>query len=238
MQQSSHPDDERLAALAASEPDALADSPLVTHVSGCPRCAPIVDDLRTLQATLAELPDIQPSRPLQFLPAVPAPADRGSRWVGLLRGITGPAMAVAILLVVVGGFGTAFSNGVGFGSAGAAPAVASSGNVDARSLGGASAPATSESGKGLSGQPARTGSPVPVAAGSTASASAGESAATSASPSNDDRLQATYGSRGSAGGTGEGEPGRPPFGLMLGSGVVLLAAAFVARGYLRRRSLA
>lgn len=233
MQQSSHPDDERLAALAASEPDALADSSLVTHVSGCPRCATMVDDLRTLQLALTELPDLQPSRPLRFLPAVPEPASQGSRWLGLLRGITGPAMAVAILLVVVGAFGTAFSDGIGFmGSAGAAPAAASAANLDARS-GGTPALPTSEGGKAQSVQPGPSASSVPAAA----RGSAGASAAASASPANGDRLQA-YGSHTVTGGVGEGEPARPPFRLMLGSGVVLLAAAFVARGYLRRRSLA
>jgi MYXO-CTERM domain-containing protein len=34
------------------------------------------------------------------------------------------------------------------------------------------------------------------------------------------------------------DSGRPPYALVLGVGVVLLAAAFVARGYVRRRSLA
>jgi len=237
MQHSNHPEDERLAALAASEPDALADSPLVTHVSGCARCAPMVDELRSLQSALAELPDIQPPRPLRFLPAVPEPAGRGPRWLGLLRGITGPAMAAAILLIVVGAFGSAFSNGVGFmGSAGAAPAAASANNADSRTGSGSQAtvPSTLESIKGQPFLPGATASPVPAAVGRSASASP----APSASPTTNDRLQATYGSNTPSGGTAEGEPLRPPFGLMLGSGVVLLAAAFVARGYLRRRSLA
>src|SRR4029077_1845925 len=133
MQQSSHPDDERLAALAGYEPDAVADSSLVIHVSGCARCAPMVEELRTLHSALAELPDVQPSRPLRFLPAVPEPAGSGSRWVGPLRGLTGPAMAAAILLIVVGAFGTALSNGIGLtSSAGAAPAAASANNLDLR----------------------------------------------------------------------------------------------------------
>ena len=53
-QQPNHPDDERLAALAASEPEAIADGPLVTHVSGCSRCNPIVEDLGTLRSALAD----------------------------------------------------------------------------------------------------------------------------------------------------------------------------------------
>jgi hypothetical protein len=233
MQQANHPDDERLAALAASEPDAVADASLVSHVSGCPRCAPIVGDLRALHSALAELPDIQPSRPLRFLPAVPEPRARGSRWVGFLRGVTGPAMALAILLIVVGSFGTAFSNGIGLmSSAGAAPAAASAANADDRSAGSASPPTTSESGKGQVSQPASSVSSAPVAAGRTASASA----AASASPTSNDRL-GNFGASGPTRGSGEAEQIRPPFGLMLGFGVVLLAAAFVARGYLRRRSL-
>ena len=232
MQHPNHPEDERLAAFAASEPDALTDSSLVTHVSDCARCAPMAQDLRTLQSALAELPDIPPSRPLRFLPAVPEPSSQGSRWLGLLRGITGPAMAVAILLIVVGSFGTALSSGIGFmGSAGAAPAAESQKRAAARAS--AAAPATLESGNGQTAQPGSSASPIPAFVGR----SAGASAAPSATSANDDRLQA-YSSNTSPGGTGEGEPARPPFGWMLGFGVVLLAAAFVARGYVRRRSLA
>jgi len=234
MQQANHPDDELLAALAASEPDALADSSLVTHVSGCSRCAPMVDDLRTLQSALAELPDIPPSRPLRFLPAVPEPPRHGSRWLGLLRGITGPAMAVAILLVVVGAFGTAFSNGIGFfGSAGAAPAAASAANLDART-GGTLVPPTSQGGKVQSVQPGPSSSSVPAAAGGSSSGSAVPSASRVG-------FDSYYGGNSTTEQSGAvREPGTTgsPFGLMLGFGVVLLAAAFVARGYLRRRSLA
>ena len=234
MQHPNHPEDERLAALAASEPDALTDASLVTHVSGCARCAPMVQDLRTLQSALAGLPDIPPSRPLRFLPAVPEPGSHRTRWLGLLHGITGPAMAVAILLIVVGSFGTALSSGVGFmGSGGAAPAAESQSRADAQASAAAPAPATSQSGKGQTAQPGSSASPIPAFVGR----SAGATAAPSATPANNDRLQA-YSSNTSPGGTGEGEPARPPFGWMLGFGVVLLAAAFVARGYVRRRSLA
>ena len=232
MQQSNHPDDERLAALAASEPDAVADASLVSHVSACARCSPLVKDLRTLHSALAELPDIQPSRPLRLLPVVPEPTARGSRWVGFLRGITGPAMAVAILFIVVGAFGTAFSSG--FGAAGGAATYLSRDQAGAAAPGASArvpVPANSESVKAHTALPGSSGS-YPV---SGSARSPGASATASASPTANDRLQATYGSNNSAGGL-EGEPVRPPFGLMLGAGVVLLAAAFVARGYLRRRS--
>jgi len=235
MQHLNHPEDERLAALAASEPDALTDSSLVTHVSGCARCAPMVQELRTLQSALAELPDISPSRPLRFLPAVPEPPRHGSRWLGLLRGITGPAMAVAILLIVVGSFGTALSSGIGFmGSAGAAPAAESQTRLDAATSAAAPAPATSGSGKGQTAQPGSSASPIPALIGRSASASAIPSAS---------RLgfDSQYGGNPTTEGSGVargGEPPGPPFGWMLGFGVALLAAAFVARGYVRRRSLA
>jgi hypothetical protein len=232
MQQSSHPDDERLAALAASEPDALADSPLVTHVSGCSRCAPIVDDLRSLQSALGELPDVQPSRSLRFLPPVPEPATRGSRWVGLLRGVTGPAMAVAILLIVVGAFGTAAKSGLG--ATGGAATFLSRDQAGAAASSRAPAPANSESSKGHTSLPGATASPLyPVAAGKTPSASAAASATPGESTSGN--FQGDRTSDG-AGGAREPETTSPPYGLMLGSGVVLLAVALVARGYLRRRS--
>jgi hypothetical protein len=234
MQDLNHPEDKRLAALAASEPDALTDSSLMTHVSGCARCAPMVQELRTLQSALAQLPDVQPSRPLRFLPAVPERAVQGSRWLVALRAITAPAMAIAVLLIVVGSFGTALSSGVGFmGSGGAAPAAESQSRADAQASTAAPVPATLQSSKGQTAQPGSSASPIPAFVGR----SAGASAVPSATPANNDRLQA-YGSNTSTGATGEGEAARPPFGWMLGFGVVLLAAAFVARGYVRRRSLA
>jgi hypothetical protein len=235
MQPPNHPDDERLAALAASEPDAVTDSSLVTHVAGCARCAPMVQDIRTLHSALAELPDIRPSRPLRFLPGVPETANQGSGWLGVLRGITAPAMAVAILLIVVGSFGTALSSGIGFmGSAGAAPAAESQNSADAQASAAQPAPATLESGKGQTAQPGSSASPIPAFVGRSASASAIPTAS---------RLgfDSYYGGNPTTEGSGvvrEGESPGPPFGWMLGFGVVLLAAAFVARGYVRRRSLA
>jgi hypothetical protein len=231
--QQNHPDDERLAALAASEADAVADSALVTHVSGCPRCGPMVDDMRTLHSALAALPDIQPSRPLRFLPAIPEPATRAPRWLGLLRGVTGPAMAVAVLLIVVGAFGTAL-NGLGAGGSAAALDMSNGGGR----YGAASAAASGAAAESAKQQPANLGSSpspaYPVAGGSN-SASAASTA--TASPTHQDLFRAAHGPN-APGSSGQGEPFGPPFGLVLGAGVVLLAVAFVARAYLRRRSLA
>jgi hypothetical protein len=235
MQHLDHPEDERLAALAASEPDALTDSSLATHVSGCARCAPMIRDLRTLQSALAELPDVRPSRPLRFLPAVPDAASPGSRWLGALRAITAPAMAIAVLLIVVGTFGTAFSNGIGFmGSAGAAPDLNRT-LSGAQSSGGA-APVPANLGPGKSAASSASGAPGSALFESRGTP--GASAAASASGSSLDARAAYRSLTALPGGATEVGSGRPPYALMLGVGVVLLAAALVARGYVRRRSLA
>jgi len=128
MQTTPHPDDERLAAYAGADSDALADSSLVAHLSTCDRCRPLVEELSLLRGALAELPDLTPSRPLRLIPPVPAsaaPATRGS-W---LRRLTAPAMAAGAGLVLVGAVGIGASGGLGGllgGAAGlAAPEAAS-----------------------------------------------------------------------------------------------------------------
>ncbi len=223
MQHPSHPDDQRLAALAASEPDAVADGPLVTHVAGCQRCAPIVEDLRALRSALAELPDVAPSRPLRFLPPVPEPTAARPGWLGLLRGITAPAMAIGVVMILVGAIGT---TGIGsLGSAGAAPALTSSG-AGAAQASSAPAPAAQDGKTG--------GSPV-ASASQTTEGQFGAAGRPTASAS-DQSARAQY--RPSTPTNGllvETGSGRPPFEWLLGAGVVLLAAAFVARGYVRRR---
>jgi hypothetical protein len=235
MQHLNHPEDERLAALAASEPDALTDSSLVAHVSGCARCAPMVQDLRTLHSALAELPDIRPSRPLRFLPAVPELASHGSRWLGGLRAITAPAMAIAVLLIVVGTFGVAFSNGIGFmGSAGAAPDLNRTLSGAQSSVGGA-APVPLQAGK--SAAPGASAA-VPGSVNFESHGSPGAFATPSLVPSTNDAAAADRSLSAFSRGATEVDTGRPPYALMLGAGVVLLAAAFVARGYVRRRSIA
>jgi hypothetical protein len=123
MPQPQHPDDELLAALAGDEPEAASDSALKAHVAECDRCGPMVQDLRQLRSALAGLPDVAPSRPLQLLPPVRDTAPMRGGFVGFLRGLTGPAMAVGVLLIVVGALGTTMS-GMGLGGAGAAAASA------------------------------------------------------------------------------------------------------------------
>lgn len=115
MQQSTHPDDERLAALAGGDRDAASDRALTAHVAGCDRCRPIVDELAALRSSLALLPDIAPARPLRLIPPVPAPARPGAlEW---LRRLAAPAMAGGAALILVGAVGV---SGIAGGLAGKA----------------------------------------------------------------------------------------------------------------------
>ncbi len=100
-----HPHDERLAAYADRETDALRDRTLTEHVPGCARCRLVLDDLAALRSALAELPDLAPSRPLRLIPPVPAPASRGAAPVGWLRRLTAPVFAVGTGLVLIGAAG-------------------------------------------------------------------------------------------------------------------------------------
>jgi hypothetical protein len=104
MQHQIHPDDERLAALAGGDPESGSDADLHAHVSSCDACRATVDELTTLRAALAELPDLVPSRRLQLLPPVAEPraANAGS-W---LRRLSAPIMAAGLGLVLVGAVGT------------------------------------------------------------------------------------------------------------------------------------
>ena len=79
-----HPNDERLSALASGDPEAVADSALSEHVASCLRCTDTVAELGALRAALAEMPDLQPHRPLQLLPPVRRRAGscRSRRWLG------------------------------------------------------------------------------------------------------------------------------------------------------------
>jgi hypothetical protein len=123
MQHLTHPDDERLSALAGDDADARADAALTGHVAGCARCGAIVDDLRLLRSALGELPDLPPSRPLQLVPPVAA-APEGRGPTGWLRRLAAPAMAAGAGLALVGavGFGTLALGGMA-ASAGAAPEI-------------------------------------------------------------------------------------------------------------------
>jgi hypothetical protein len=103
-----HPDDERLSALAARDDDALSDDALRSHADRCDRCSNLVTELGALRASLADLPDLVPDRPLQLLPPVPEPtppaADRLGAWV---RRLFAPMVTAGAALALVGLVGTA-----------------------------------------------------------------------------------------------------------------------------------
>lgn len=121
MQNTPHPDDELLAAFAGADSDAVADRALTDHLDTCDRCRGIVDELALLRSALSELPDLTPSRPLQLLPPVLEPAQRGAS--GWLRRLVAPVVATGAGLLLVGAVGTAGLLGQVslFSAAGAAP---------------------------------------------------------------------------------------------------------------------
>ena len=119
MHNALHPDDERLAAYAGGDADALGDRELVAHLTDCDRCRPIVDELSLLRGALAALPDLAPSRPLRLIPPVATPATRGAGRLEWLRRLAAPAMAAGAGLVLIGAVGASgivneFGN-LGFG---------------------------------------------------------------------------------------------------------------------------
>jgi hypothetical protein len=105
-----HPDPERLSALAGADAEALADRELTDHVASCTVCEREVRDLTTLRAALTELPDLAPSRPLQYVPPVAAPAPQAG-WRVAFRRAFAPMAVAGMVLLLVGGIGATGSLG-------------------------------------------------------------------------------------------------------------------------------
>lgn len=105
MLNTNHPDDERLSALAAHDPDET-DSALAAHVASCDRCDSVVSELGALRMALSELPDLTPSRPLRLIPAVERDRadDRAGGWA---RRFFAPLLAGGAAIALVGAVGTA-----------------------------------------------------------------------------------------------------------------------------------
>ena len=156
MQNSNHPDDELLAAMAGGDLEAHADQALRDHVAHCAACRSMTEELSALQLALAELPDLAPPRPLRLLPPVAEPRSGGMRrW---LRTLAGPAMAAGAGLVVVGAVGLYGLTGQ-LASGGAAPQEAMS-SQDGRAGEGDSAatpPAADQSNPGVPNDEAEEG---------------------------------------------------------------------------------
>jgi hypothetical protein len=122
MQHESHPHDERLAALAGADREATDDRALRDHVAACAQCRAVVDDLTHLRTALAELPDLQPSRPLQLLPPLAAPAAPRTGVLGVLKRLSAPALGAGVVLILVGAVGgSGILGGFAMGGAASAP---------------------------------------------------------------------------------------------------------------------
>jgi hypothetical protein len=152
-----HPDPERLSALAEADAEALADRELTNHVAGCTVCEREVRDLTALRAALTELPDLAPSRPLQYVPPVVAPAPQAG-WRIAFRRAFAPMAVAGMVLLLVGGIGATGSLGAAdaerlfplqFQAAG--PGTQAENPEIATDGGAAEAPAASDNGVGAMG---------------------------------------------------------------------------------------
>jgi anti-sigma factor RsiW len=145
MDPMTHPDDARLAALADNEPEARTDAALVAHVGDCTQCSTVVAELRALQTALSELPDLAPSRPLRLLPPVTEPEVPRAGLFRTVRRLAAPALAMGLVLIVVGAVGSAGS--LMGGTAGAAPVMGELASGAARAAAGSHEPSPSASGR-------------------------------------------------------------------------------------------
>jgi hypothetical protein len=102
-----HPADERLSGLAFDDPDAASDAKLADHVASCERCTDAVGELRALRTSLAELPDLQPPRPLRLLPEVTEEPLADDLAYGWARRFFAPVLTAGVALAMVGLVGTA-----------------------------------------------------------------------------------------------------------------------------------
>lgn len=234
MQHESHPHDERLAALAGADREATDDRALRDHVAACDRCRAVVDDVALLRSALAELPDLQPSRPLQLLPPVAAPARPRAGALGFLRRLSTPALAAGAALILVGAVGsTGIINSLGGSAAAPAPMFQNVGeNLDGSSEAGPSAAAAAASSALPDATDSRTsaegsfdsvGSPAGVAEPPRALGSSSvEGYTASAAPTRQGDHQADL--------TSSDPPsGRLPWLVLLGFGVVLAGGSLLLR---------
>lgn len=231
-----HPDDERLSALASRDDDAIADAGLTSHVAACDRCADLVEELGALRASLAELPDLQPSRPLRLLPpAADAPVATGAG--GWLRRLFAPALTVGAAMAMVGLIGTATP--VLDGAAGGAA-------IGVFEDGGSDLPAGGESDYGTVGSAGDGGEPASqygrdlssAAARAPEEASASDAAAVPDAVVDEDRAGASappIASDGSSRLSTELPAERSPWPMVLFAGVALMVAAALLRWILAPR---
>jgi len=236
-----HPDDERLSALASLDDDSVADAALTSHVTNCARCTDLVDELGVLRASLAELPDLQPSRPLRLLPpAAEAPVATGA--AGWVRRLFGPALTVGAALAMVGLVGTATPILDG-ATGGAAPGIFDDVGTALEGGGDANYEALSSTDDG--GAPAEAPGAELGRDLSSAAAQAPEEAAASEAPLQPDAITDEDQPRASWQATASGGDGRlaselpaerSPWPMVLFAGVALMVGAALLRWILAPRA--
>ena len=237
-----HPDDERLSALAFTDHDAIADAALTSHVATCTRCTDLVNELGALRASLAELPDLQPSRPLRLLPPgadAPVATGAGTAWV---RRLFAPALTAGAALAMVGLIGTATP--VLNGAAGGA-ATGMFENAGEPQQGGGDATYEALSSTGDDGAPAEAPGAELGRDLSSAAARAPEDAAASEAPLQPDAITDEDQARASRQPTASGGDGRlaselpaerSPWPMVLFAGVALMVGAAVLRWIMAPRA--
>jgi hypothetical protein len=228
-----HPHDERLAALASREPDAVSDAKLGAHVASCARCTEVVDDLSGLRSALAELPDVKPSRPLRLLPAVDqAPAPMADRLGGWARRWFAPVLASGAAVALVGAIGTAAPSFGGL--SGAQQDAGLPAQSQPAELMPASQPAAEEPAAEAAGG---------VAASEQVRSLASDGSGEGATAGNDEASQAAAADHGADQGTslevqstGDAPAERSPWPMVLFAGVALMIAALLMRWILAPRA--
>ena len=219
---SNHPDDERLSALASRDDDALADEQLTSHVSTCSRCTEVVTELGALRASLAELPDLAPHRPLQLLPPVAdTPAAGGV--AGWARRLFAPALTAGAAIAMVGLVGTA-SPLLSGAASGQAPFMA--GQDAAQEVAG-----ESPQEEGLTSSAA-----APAAGGQTDSSGEEPAASTDELLGRTNASPATEDDRGREGAASQLPAERSPWPMVLFTGIAFMVAAALLRWILVPRA--
>lgn len=226
MTPNQHPHDERLAALAGGDRDAVDDAVLRSHVADCARCRQVGEELAALRVALAQLPDLAPPRgfrawdPRSAVPPVAAARSSvGARFAETMRRVLAPAMLAGASLAIVGAVGLSGflegTQGAGGAAGGAQEAVPGAGDFSSEPQ--RAAGEQPEDGAEGEGSGFEAASP-----GAAALGTPGEERTLAA-----DDQELAY--------AGEPSPDRRLWAIMLSGGAVLLVVGFLLRRSLRPR---